>query len=499
MAQEVELKLTLPEAEQGRFLRSPLLRHAAERGTERLVNIYYDTPDFALHCNGMALRLRRSGKRWVQTVKCAGTAHAGLSSRPEWEIPYGGGFDFSVIDDPATKKRLDRLKTRLGAAFETNFRRTAWTLRQDRTELLVTLDRGGIAAAGKIIPISEVEIELVQGDVAHIFDLADQLAQQFPLVPSLWSKAERGYRLLRGIPDHPVRAAPVDLHSGMTPTAAFRCIALSCLDHLQQNYHGAVHADDVEYIHQMRVALRRLRAALRLFRAVLPPSFEEQLLPSMRRPMAALGAARDLDVLVAEIVAPVISALPDESRLSALAARVAQRRHSARQQAISLLRDREYGRLLLLLMRRLNELPDSESEAGGTALAAFVTMRLKRQRRDVVRRAESARKDAPIRLHATRIAAKRMRYALEFLAPLLAPRRTARLIGHMTQLQDKLGQLNDLANAGALLMDCAGDDAGLREAVSLIGGWHGPRYASLLVELPQLTAKLRKLRLPKVR
>ncbi len=69
MAQEVELKLTLPEAEQSRFLRSTLLRHADQRSTERLVNIYYDSPDLALHCNGIALRLRQSRRRWLQSPR----------------------------------------------------------------------------------------------------------------------------------------------------------------------------------------------------------------------------------------------------------------------------------------------------------------------------------------------------------------------------------------------------------------------------------------------
>lgn len=496
MAQEVELKLALPEAEQRRFQHSPFLRDAVGRSTERLINIYYDTPDLALHCNGIALRLRRSQRRWLQTVKCAGISHAGLSSRPEWEEPYGGDFDFSNIDELTTRKRLDRLKHRLGPVFETSFRRTTWHVREGDTELLVALDRGTIVANGKAAPILEVEIELIRGNVASIFNLAERLAQHFPLTPCLRSKAERGYRLFLGTPDRPVRAAPVAIDSAMAPSAAFHTIALSCLNHLQQNHHGAMLSDDAEYIHQMRVALRRLRAALRLFHTVLPASLSEQLLPPLRNLMTLLGTVRDLDVLDMEIVAPVVSALPEEPRIAALASLMAERRHKARQQAIALLGAPEYGRLLLLAMANLGTLAGSETDM---ALVDFAAAQLKRMQRKTLRLAHAARQSDPASLHALRIAAKRMRYALEFFAPLLPARRTATLIKHLTQLQDTLGQLNDIVNAGALLMDCAAAEADLREAVSLVGGWHGKRYAGLLAEVPHALAKLHKLRLSKAR
>lgn len=68
----------------------------------------------------------------------------------------------------------------------------------------------------------------------------------------------------------------------------------------------------------------------------------------------------------------------------------------------------------------------------------------------------------------------------------------------LARVQDTLGQLNDLNSAGAMLMDCAGDDPRLREAVTLIGGWHGPRYAKLLVAISRDLELLTQLRLPKL-
>lgn len=490
MAQEVELKLSLPEAEQQRFLRSPLLR-GAHRSSERLVNIYYDTPDLALHCSGIALRLRQSRRRWLQTVKCAGGSSAGLSSRPEWESPFAEQFAFSGIDDLHTRKRLQHLKHRLVPIFETSFLRTTWKICEGDTELIVALDRGSVVANGSATTISEVEIELVTGQVDQIFSLASRLAEHFSLTPESWSKAERGYRLFLGTPQKPARATPVAIHGGMQPLAAFRQIAEACLNHLQLNHSGAMHSDDAEYIHQMRVALRRLRAAVRLFDPLLPASFGEQLLPHLHGLMQVLGKARDLDVLTGEIVNPVMLAMPLEPRIAAIAGLVAERRESARQAAIATLSAPEYGRMLLLAMTLINKLPIA-TDTATISLPDFASARLRQQRRKTVRLAQAARQSNPESLHALRIAAKRLRYALEFFTPLLPMRRTVAVIKQMARLQDTLGQLNDLANAGALLMDCAGDKADLREAVSLIGGWHGQRHASLLASVPKLLAKLNK-------
>lgn len=500
MPDEIELKLALPESEQRRFLRHGLLKQALSRETVQLVNIYYDTPDLALHKRGIAMRLRRQGRLWLQTIKCAGVSAAGLSRRPEWETPYRGQFDFSAISDEPLRKWLTRPKIsgRVGPVFETSFRRTTWRFEPEtgRTMLLM-LDRGWISAAGKRERISEVEIELVTGDVASLFQLAQSLSATLPLTPAMRSKAERGYRLFGAIEETPVKARNIPLQANMAPMMAFQRIALSCLEHLQTNHHGAVSGGDPEYIHQMRVATRRLRAAMRLFRAVLPPGFSEELLPSLRELMLPLGQTRDLDVLLTEIVAPVMSALPTEPRLAALAGHVTERHHAARTAAIHVLQAPEYGRLMLLATHMLHQpIFTSTNESINTPLTRFATSRLKQLRHKILRLAAESRSNDPASLHALRIGIKRLRYALEFFSPLMAEKNLRAVLRHLVNLQDSLGQLNDLANAGDLLMQCAADIPHLREAVSLIGGWHGPRHKELLTIAAKAIARLRHIPLP---
>lgn len=532
MGHEIELKLALPESAQRHFLRHPLLRQAAHKQTYRLTNLYYDTPALELRRRGIALRLRAQGRFWLQSVKCAGDRAGGLSARPEWENPYGGSFDFTAIDDDKVRDWLARPKIagRIAPIFETNFQRIAWTFELVRgTRIELALDRGWIAADGQREAISEIELELLAGDARHLFALARTLAARVALTPAPLSKADRGYRLFQRLPATPVRAAPAPLDGDMAPAAAFDRIALACLDHLQQNHAGAIGSDDPEYIHQMRVATRRLRAALRLFAPLLPSGFAAPIVADLRELMAVLGQARDLDVLLAEIAEPVLEALPDEPRLAALVGVITERHFERRRAAVDFLRSPRFGTLTLELLETLHaRTTDVQTEtgagpsqadvppvgggepglrawegtkvgAGETAptLAAFARDRLRRLRKKVRQLAAAARCDDPPSLHALRIGIKRLRYALEFFAPLAAPRATRSRLAQLTALQDTLGQINDLANAGELLMACAGDDSHLREAVTLVGGWHGPRHQRLLAAIPRGLKHLGKLRLPK--
>ncbi len=504
MANEIELKLALPAALQGLLLRQPILRKAVAKQSHQLINLYYDTPTLALHRRGIALRLRKQGRSWLQTVKCVGSSAAGLTTRPEWETPYGGRFDFSSIDEEALRRWLERPKLRdnIAPLFETSFRRTTWRFEpRPGCVVLLMLDRGWIASAGRREAISEVEIELAAGDVNELFKLAQTLGERLPLVPAILSKAERGYRLFQGAQARPPKAQTVPLAADDTPLEAFRRIGLACLEHLQGNLAGAVSSDDPEFIHQMRVATRRLRAALRLFSPHLPPALADELLPPLRILMTRLGHARDLDVLLSEIAAPVMHALPDEPRLAALTGAVTDRQYSARAAAVHYLQSVAYGRLLLLATALLHRPPFDMAAIDGAAddtLAAFAAGRLKRLRKKVLALAAAASIEDPVSLHQLRIGIKRLRYALEFFAPLAAGKSLRRLLQQLGLLQDELGQLNDLANAGLLLMHCAGDDPRLREAVSLVGGWHASRHGALLGRIPGQVKKLARLKLPRL-
>src|SRR5690606_27619836 len=122
MAREIELKLSLPRRSVSALRRHPLLAASAQLGRAvTLDNVYHDTPDLALRKTGVALRIRVAGRRRLQTVKAASASTAGLTSRPEWEQPWSGAFDFSEVDDAHIRALLERHAAALVPVFSTRF------------------------------------------------------------------------------------------------------------------------------------------------------------------------------------------------------------------------------------------------------------------------------------------------------------------------------------------------------------------------------------------
>lgn len=479
MSTETELKLGLSAAAATALRRHPLF--AADATAMRLENIYYDTPGLDLLRAGIALRHRRCGRGWLLTVKSAEPAAGGLARRSEWEaVSRPDEFDFSHVDERALRRRLERLRPALQPVFSTDFRRRAWLLEPaPGVRIEAALDQGEIRCGEAAMPIRELELELLSGPPQALFDLALALQDGLPLFPEAASKAERGYRLFQGKAMLPARAGKSPLVAGMAPRAAFCAVAFACLDQLLRNAAGARAGSDAEFVHQARVAVRRLRSALHLWAPLLPAAFVARWKPVWRDFARQLGAVRDLDVLADETLPPLLAALPDESRLRALSAAVERRRARARRGLRPALAEAAFGRLTLTFAAALHALPEGDEAASDEAFER----RLRRLSRSVERLAaalaaspETAAADAPHRL---RIAGKRLRYALEFTAPLRPRKGLSSRSGRLAPLLETLGRLNDIDCALAFV-------AGNRRlaGADLLGAWLAGRRALLCDALP---------------
>lgn len=492
MTQEVELKLALLPSQRQRLLRHPLLKQAVSCRRQDVANVYYDTPDLALHDRGIALRIRRQGGQWLQTVKCAGESAGGLSSRPEWEASYAGTFDFSSVSDRKVRRFLEAQGARLLPCFATDFKRTTWRFESAPEQaILMMLDQGTIQAGGRQALISEVELELDGGSVAQLFALAESLGQRVALVPERLSKAERGYRLADTVEEEPVQAVSVAISKAMAPTEAFRLVALNCLEHWLGNQSGVLLSDDPEFIHQMRVAVRRLRAALNVFAPCLPPCAHD-VLPGLESFMEELGKARDIDVLATEILPPVLADFPEDHHLLAVVAAVEMARTSARKSVTAACRSVEYGSLLRSLLRLVHELEDMPKHLELT-LTDFARVNLDDLHKRVQRRAAHTAADDPVALHRLRIAIKRLRYSLEFFAPLMRKASARELTRLLARQQEKLGTLNDWANMDRVLTLVGGRTKAFRSGVARVLEWHRPHHGAMSGKVARNIARLGRL------
>ena len=481
MSHEIELKLTLPKKALAALRKHPLLAEAPREGrTCTLENTYYDTPELELRERRMAVRTRKAGSRWLQTVKCAAESVGGLSARPEWEQPYvNASFDFSTVDRDDVRERLETYHPRLVPVFTTQFRRETVVLTpRPGTRVLAMIDSGTIEAGERSAALCELELELVDGDPRDLYAIALQLAETLPLTPENVSKAERGYRLYSNLALRPAKARPSRLSAELSPVDAFRLIAFDCLALWQANESGARESDDPEFIHQLRVALRRLRSALRLFGPALPDDFTRRWSDGLKEAADGLGAARDLDVMLAEVLSPVAeSGLADEATLRIIAMAV-DRRDREKTAARAQLLAASHGRQMLALAADLYAL-ESDSLVKSAQLSTFARLQLSQLRKRARKRYSAAGDLQAEKLHELRVALKRLRYGIEFLLPLLPQKATVRYANALADAQETLGYLNDEAVARRRLRDWAGKDPELRSAAAFVAGWHAPRIARL--------------------
>lgn len=472
MAVEVELKLRLKRADVPALARR-LSRYGSPT-TLQVDSVYFDTRSRALAAHGCALRLRRVGDRWLQTLKC-GDASAALARRGEWEVaaPVVAGRPRL---SPAAFARtplaaLLGKRPRLQPVFRTRFERRLWNHQHDGARLEAALDVGTIAAGRRSEAICELELELKAGPPAGLPAFALALARDgrraLALTPYGESKSARGYRLAARERPQPVKASAKRLTADLTADigidAALRSVCARATETLIANAHGALAHDDPEFVHQARVALRRLRSALRLARHGV--EFPSRLAAGLRWIARQLGEVRDWDVL-AEQTLPAIER--DLGPSAPLRARVQRRRERARRALRAALASPRFAQVALAALEWSAQPPRPDAPA----LRAVAKPSLRKLH---ARLFESARGFAELsekRQHRVRIRAKRLRYAVDFFGAVLPPRSAARYTKRLAALQDELGLLNDIAVAAARLPALA---ASARQRAALRAWAHDAR------------------------
>lgn len=480
---EIELKLLVSQQDAATLRDLPLLQqHAAGPSRElQMLDTYFDTARHQLKQAGAGLRVRRVGDSFIQTLKAGGDASAGLHRRYEWEsIVPGEQPDLAALRSMVDRKapwskllRASSIESSLAPIFQSKVTRTVWDLRLpggDRIEF--ALDIGKLECGDEAVPVSEIELELVSGNAIHLFDFALALHQITPMQIGAMSKAERGYALCNPHPRTAVGAAPVQLTKRSNVEQAFKSIAASCLTQVQANAAGVAHGSDGESLHQMRVGLRRLRAALDVFKDLVQLPSDLQL--DIDWLSSELGNARDWDVLARSTLpmlstqATVAGPLLDVTHAALALAREA---HSAAAAAINSAR---YTRMMLSLGRWMFgngwRAPGKGKGKSGldAPVPAFASKVLRRAHKRMKRRGRDLPTADVETRHRARIAARKARYATEFFASLYRGKQVRPFLKALCALQDELGKANDAAVADRLLGQMADLRQDLAGAIAVV-------------------------------
>ena len=485
--QEFELKFGIPAE------RLTALKKALARGTlrnERLRAVYVDSEDEVLARSRVALRLRKEGRIWVQTLKARTDQSV---RRLEDNVPISGAagaavpaLDLSRHDTSAAGEVLraalagepqdsDRAAAALMPRFEVDVRRSSRTVRHDSAAIEIALDIGSIRAGSAECEVRELELELKSGSEAALFSLAEHWVAAQGLWLANASKAERGYRLARGKRDATVVKAQTVLLDAACSTDDFVGAAmLNCLHQIIGNAASlaidgeaapdggnddglgdekAIEKAIEEGVHQLRVGIRRLRTLLRELHDAMPridPAWE----PALRATFQELGMHRDHAVVMPQCSQAFEAAgAPD----LAVPARTAPERDLQ-----TIVRGTRFQRTLLDLLgvATLDAVASvgdgshsTNSEDGGDGkgrandAARSVAARLQHLHRQLARDAKRFGKLSVEHQHRARKRLKRLRYLSELSAPLFKKAAVDRFLRDMRQAQDALGELNDESTA----------------------------------------------------
>jgi triphosphatase len=451
---ELEVKLALAPESLAILRRIPLIRalKAAPRRTSE-VSVYFDTDKHKLRKKGLMLRVRRIGDRYIQTIKSS--ASSGPFARDEWEFEIGGELpDLNLAGGTALEPLAnDKLRRRLKPLFETRVRRTVYPLADNGHAIALTVDRGTIDTGTRTLPLCEIELELQRGNLSELFDIARELSHALPTQLALKSKSERGYELIDDVRNAPVKATPVDLAASTGAREALQIIGRACLRQIIGN-EPALADGHPEGVHQMRVALRRLRVAMSLFADILGDPQTAALKTELRWLAGELTPARELEVLMQHVVRRVKRRHAHRDGISSLSRELAEKHEAALTRAQNAVTSARFRQLALELAAWVETgqwtapQDDLIRDRGDVAVQGPAIEQLTRRWRKVRKKGKAlARLDAQSR-HKLRIQAKKLRYAAEFFASLFPGKRAAKrrekFLTVLERLQDALGDLNDI-------------------------------------------------------
>jgi inorganic triphosphatase YgiF len=462
---ETELKLHISPEHLQRLKRHPFLRSlTSDRAkTQKLYSIYYDTPDLALRRHAMALRLRSVGKQWIQTLKGGGQVSAGLHQRNEWEAPVPSErLDFDVLK--ASGGQLPHgVRHHLQPVFVTDFSRNIRLLRYEGAEIELCLDSGEIRAGHASHTISEVELELKSGEPVQLFKLALALLDIVNMHVEHTSKAEYGYQLFSATKSSAHKGRFSALKKAQSIEDAMRCLMGDCLAHIQSNVPGALLNLDDEYLHQLRIGLRRLRVLLSVAIRSQTDTELVALRQQVRELSVGLGMSRDWDVFVGQTLIPICARFPEQDGLRALLKVGERKRKDQHKQVVEQLGSTDLQRMFLRFGAWLHS---EQATTSRSTLEIFISKTLKKRLKTVVNCGEALQAGDTERLHHLRIACKKLRYSIEMFDSLFDSEKSRAYLGVLADLQDVLGRFNDNTVAHRLANSL--DSRSRHEVIALI-------------------------------
>jgi triphosphatase len=458
---EVELKLRVSPEDMAVLRAHPSFSgFLSEPVSEQLVSVYFDSDKLLLRDHGLTLRVRHNGEKRIQTIK---SARHGVFERSEWEHDIEGDQpNLALAADTALGPILTYdIRDTLKPIFETRIERTSYRLNGGGNDIALAFDKGHIVTTDASYAVCEIELELVRGAPTELFKMARAIGELVPSQLDVKSKSERGYDLVEKSPATENAYEP-ELSAGTSAGRAFTLIGRACLRQLVAN-EKATEKRNAEALHQMRIALRRLRAAISLFSAVAADARVETIKAELKWLGRELAPARDLDSFLIEALRPLRKQQADEPGLISISRMFARERLKSYRRARDAVESARFRALVLDTTEWIETGPWSTSDDPLMAarraipIETLAAEQLSRRRKKIRRRGAEIGELSPEQLHRLRIQIKKTRYATEFFACVYQgkknEKRCEKFRSALKQLQNCLGGFNDIMTRKALCAD----------------------------------------------
>jgi inorganic triphosphatase YgiF len=435
--------------------------HDATR--ETLDSVYFDSDDRFLRDHGLTLRVRHQGDKHIQTVKAINHG-VGYFERAEWEQTIEGDQpDLSGVKDTALGPILiEEGHQTFKPIFETRIERTSYHMNGNGADIIMAIDEGQIIAADSSRPVSEIELELKYGSPADLYKIAHDILDIVPAHLDFKSKPERGYELIEKAAVAAETACDPELSAGMSTGHAFTLVGRACLRHLVANV-PAMLSRDGNALHQMRVALRRLRAAISLFSVVVGDDRVSAIKAELRWLAQEFGPARDLDTLLVEVIKPLRMQHASEPGLVSISNMFTRKRLKSYRHAQEVVQSARFRTLVLDTAEWVEAGPWSTSQDAllrarrELPIEIYAAEQLSQRRKRIRRRSARINRLNPQQLHRLRIQVKKARYATEFFSGVFHGKKSAKrckeIRSSLMQLQNCLGRINDIVTHKAMFTD----------------------------------------------
>ena len=477
---EIELKLLAPQRTLEKLREAPVIvQHARNRGAfHRLETVYYDTPERLLFQHGMSLRVRRSGKHFIQTLKLLPGIGQPLTRR-QWEAPVDGVTpDLARLPADEVGGPMTTLTNgALVPVFATKVRRHARQLDLPDASVEIAFDEGTIEAGARQEVLSEIELELKSGNAGVLFDLGTQLLDAAPLQVGTRSKAERGYALAFDV----VQPAATAELLGITAEDAVDDVIALLVDPLASSSEKSCRGEGrigprrrAPDAHRLAPLADDLCAVRARYSVACFPGGQQRsaVADAAARPGAGLGCFRETTVT------RLVAAAPDVD-LGGLREAVERQRKSSYDALQAVLADARCSRFLLSLGHMVerrgwrNEINSEALVVLSQPMPAVAGKILSRLHRKALKRGSHFRQLNIDAQHDLRIDLKKLRYAAEFFLPLYSAHGPAkRYVKRLTGVQAGLGRARDIASSRPLLDAIKQDDQpAFHLAIGAVVGW----------------------------